>query len=90
MREQPQRPINYAGGQAFLSHQRQPDFQGLRALAWEAGLVMVLYTDAAGEVGWGVSCGDTWHQGRWSPSEMHKNMNWKKLKAYGLALERSR
>ena len=85
---EPSRPIQWAGGQAFLWHQRQPDFDMLRQLAWQENLVVVLHTDASGDVGWGVSSGDVWHQGTWPSSEMRQSINWKELKAYHYALDR--
>ena len=84
---QPQRPIQWAGGRAFLWHQRQPDFDALQQLAWNDGLMVVVYTDASGDFGWGVACGDTWRQGRWDNKDLHKSINWKELRAYHIALQ---
>ena len=85
-RAKPQRPIRWAGGQAFLWHQKHENLESIRKLAWQDGILVVLYTDAAGDVGWGVSCGDAWQQGVWSQSDGEKSINWKELKAYELAL----
>ena len=84
----PSRPLRLAAGRVFLWHQRNPDIDELRKIAWAEGLVVVLATDASGDIGWGVSCQDVWRQGYWAAEEAHRSINWKKLKAYHYALLR--
>ena len=47
---------------------------------------MVLYTDARGECGWGISCGHHWAQGIWTADELPRPINWKEFQAYHMAL----
>ena len=84
---QPQRPILYAGGRAFLWHQRAPFLKQLRNPAWNEGLLVVLRTDASGGIGWGIACGDVWRQGTWSDQELTQAINWKELNVYYKALQ---
>lgn len=84
---QPQRPIHFAGGRAFLWHQRTLDLQAARAVAWSEGLLVVLGTDASGDVGWGIACGNVWKQGVWTDTDRDKSINWKELDVYYTALK---
>ena len=82
----PPRPLRVAAGKVFLWHQRNPHAEVLRDLGWQEGLVVILSTDASGDIGWGVCCNNHWSQGRWSEGELPKSINWKELKAYRYAL----
>ena len=57
----------------FNRHQRHPDFSHLFQLAWSEGLVVVIHTDASGDGGWGVTCGNIWKQGQWTPEELWRS-----------------
>ena len=70
----------------FVWHQRHSDLDALRTLAWDAGLVVILTTDASGEIGWGVAAGSVWRQGTWNEDERDRSINWKELKTYEYAL----
>ena len=71
----------------FIWHQRHPDLETLRKLAWEAGLVVVIHTDASGEIGWGATCAGQWRQGVWDSEQVNMSINWKELYAYSRALD---
>ena len=71
----PARPLRMAAGKVFLWHQRNPNFEELRKLAWREGLVMVLSTDASGDTGWGNTCQDVWLQGTWTLEDATKLIN---------------
>ena len=64
------------------------DIDELHKLAWAEGLVVVLATDASGDICWGVCCQDVWKQGCWVGEEKDKFINWQELKAYHYALLR--
>ena len=80
------RGLHAVGDVVFIWHQRHPHLDHLRKMAWDAGLVMVVYTDASGETGWGASVGNRWLQGTWPSHEASRSINWKVLRAYSLAL----
>ena len=84
--EAPRRPLHVVAGKVFLWHQKHPCLADLQKLAWDAGLVIILTTDASSEVGWGVTAGTVWHQGSWLPEERDMSINWKELKTYEHAL----
>ena len=65
-----QRPLHTAGGRVFLWHQKSPDIDEIRRVAWDAGLIIVLATDARGDQGWGIAHGDHWVQGAWDEQEV--------------------
>ena len=75
------RPLQVAGGKIFIWHQKHPDFSHLFQLAWAEGLVVVIHTDASGDGGWGVACGNLWKQGKWTPAELQHSINRKELEA---------
>ena len=81
------RRLQVAFDKVFIWHQRHPDLEALKHLAWSAGLVVVIYTDASGECGWGAVCGDSWQQGQWTLDQLDQSINWKELAAYAKALE---
>ena len=80
------RALHVVGDTVFIWHQKHPDLSALRQLAWSDGSVVVIYTDASGDIGWGATCGQHWSQGRWSPSQMEQSINWKELHTYLEAL----
>ena len=81
------RNFHNVGDTVFVLHQKHPNLQHLRQLAWQAGLVVVIYTDASGETGWGATSGNDWAQGVWTPFEQHRSINWKELMTYSYALD---
>ena len=82
----PSRPLRMAAGRISLWHQRNPSFDELRKLAWTAGLVIVISTDASGDTGWGIACQNEWVQGTWTVDEAAMSINWKELKTFHYAL----
>ena len=70
----------------FLWHQRNPNLEDIRRTAWLEGMVIVVTTDASGDIGWGVCAQDHWAQGTWTAEEEVHSINWKELKAYHYAL----
>ena len=68
------------GGESLSGASENPCLADLQQLAWDAGLVIILTTDASSEVGWGVTAGSVWHQGSWLPEERDMSINWKELK----------
>ena len=81
------RCLHHVGDTVFIWHQRHPDLHHLQKLAWHAGMVVVIYTDASGETGWGATAGNTWAQGTWKSFEQQHSINWKELMTYSYALE---
>ena len=56
--------------------------------AWEAGKLLILGLDASSSIGWGITLGDTFLQGRWNEYEAAFHISWKELKCYDIALDR--
>ena len=85
-----QRPLHTAGGRVFLWHRKNPEIDALQKLAWDAGLIVVLATDASGDQGWGIVHGNSWVQGTWDAQEQEESINYKELRVYWYALQRLR
>ena len=83
----PYRKIHHVCGRSFIWHQKLHDLQGFRQEAWNAGLLLILGLDASSKIGWGITLGDTYLQGKWEGEDVEKHINWKELKAYEIALD---
>ena len=84
----PYRKIHHLGDCSFIWHHKLPNLQGVRTKAWEKGLLVILGLDASSKIGWGITLGDTYLQGRWSGQDQDKHINWKELKTYEIALDK--
>ena len=83
----PHRKIHHVGGRSFLWHKKLPDITTIQREAWDAGLLVVVGLDASSTIGWGVTVGDHYAQGRWEAGDMGRHINWKELKSFELALD---
>ena len=81
------RKIHHACGTSFIWHRKLPNLESFRRIAWDCGLLVVLGLDASGGIGWGITVGDRYAQGRWKDAEAAKHINWKELKCYDMALD---
>ena len=81
------RKLRVVNNRVFIWHQRHPNLEALQKLAWEAGLVVVIDTDASGDIGWGATCKRKWRQGQWTSVQSEMSINWKELYAYSRALD---
>ena len=83
----PYKKIHQWDDWVFIWYKRHPQVSSIRESALAQGLLVVMNTDAASEIGWGACVGNHWVQGTWSSADTAKHINWKELKAYSLALD---
>ena len=84
----PHRKIHHLDNISFIWHSKLPNLQAVRKEAWDKGILLILGLDASSKIGWGITLGDTFLQGRWEGEDIEKHINWKELKTYEIALNK--
>ena len=83
----PHRAIHRVGEVSFLWHRKLPNLDTIWRLAWADGILVVVGLDASSKIGWGITIGDHFAQGKWIGEDVDRHINWKELKAYEHALD---